>query len=212
MNDEGREHSRGATVRHAGPYADLAVPVSREDLSRDFVVKWIKPFYMTDLVTEGKEFQEAFLKVKEEIDDVLITQLLSEFNWRTRTVGAYFAALKNATRYCDHIGRLLLRSDVCYAGTAYALALARFNTENALAYLQRYLDHYLTRPDLFFDQGDVMGALAYLDAKNNTNIMTSYSDQWNRFIENKQNWNLDRYIDRFAAQIQSIMRVSQCLE
>jgi hypothetical protein len=98
-------------------------------------------------------------------------KLLTFFNWRPRIVGANFAAIKNAWQHGDHIGRLLLRSDVCLAGTGYALALARFNNEQSIRYLQMYLDHYLGQVNLWFNQGAVMGALAYLDKANGTEIM-----------------------------------------
>lgn len=185
------------------------MPVVMEAPDQDFVATWIKPFYMADLVTKRDEFGTAYSGVCESVDDLLITQLLTYFNWRPRIVGAYFAAIRNAAQHCDHIGRLLLRSDVCFAGNGYALALARFNTESALSYLRKYLDHYLHQPDLWFDQGDVMGALAYLDATNGTNIMGRYVEQWKRFVENKPNWKLDRSVTRFAEQLQSILVIGK---
>lgn len=202
-------HTAGATVRHAGPYFDLDVPVLMENPDSDFIAIWIKPFYMTDLVRKRDEFRDAYSTVRDSVDNSLITRLLTFFNWRPRIVGAYFAAINKSTQHCDHIGRLLLRSDVCFAGTGYALALARFNTDAATLYLRKYLDHYLHQPDLWFDQGDVMGALAHLDATNGTDIMNVYVDLWDRFIENKPNWDLDSSVSRFGKQIQSIQEIDQ---
>jgi hypothetical protein len=54
--------------------------------------------------------------VYDEIDEGLIVTLLSQFDWRPRITGAYFAAVKKLASLDDHIGNLLLRSDVCYAG------------------------------------------------------------------------------------------------
>ncbi len=202
-------HTAGATVRHAGPYSDLDVPVLMETPNQDFITTWIKPFYMVDLVNKRDDFQHAYSTVRESVNDSLITQLLTFFDWRPRIVGAYFAAIENADRHCDHIGRLLLRSDVCFAGKGYALALARFNGDAALSYLCKYLDHYLQQLDFCFDQGEVMGALAYLDAANGTDIMYRYIDPWNHFIENKPYWDLDRSINRFAEQLQSINAIGK---
>ena len=213
MNEHSKKdielHTAGATVRHAGPYSELEVPVVMENPEQEFIDRWIKPFYMTNLVTKREEFQFAYSTVRGSVDDSLITQLLTFFNWRPRIVGAYFAAIEKASAHCDHIGRLLLRSDVCYAGGGYALALARFNSDAAISYLCKYLDHYLHQPDLWFDQGGVMGALAYLDGANGTNVMESYIEPWRRFIENKPNWDLDGSVSRFAERLRSIDAIAE---
>ena len=65
----------------------------------------------------------------------MVTTLLAYFDWRPRRVGARLAALREMTGFDDHIGRLLVRSDVCYAGKGYCLALARFNTVRAREHL-----------------------------------------------------------------------------
>ena len=49
-----------------------------------------------------------------------------------------------------------------------------------------------------------MAALAYLDTENSTNIAARYVDPWHQFVGNKLNWNLDRYIERFTQQMNSI--------
>jgi hypothetical protein len=201
-------HSAGATVRHAGPYSDLDAPSSTDFSDVDFFTVWVKPFYMTDLVRDQRKFRRAYASTSEAVNSSIITQLLTLFNWRTRLVGAYFAAIHTETDHCDHIGRLLLRSDVCYAGNGYALALAQFNTKNSIDYLRKYLDHYLHQHDLWFDQAVVMAALAYLDRLNATENMPSYLDQWKRFVENKPEWNLDRSVTRFDEQIQSLQSMA----
>jgi hypothetical protein len=52
---------------------------------------------------------------------------LAGYALRMRIVGAWFSAIKQYTEFEQAIGNLLLRSDVCYAGRGYCLALASFN-------------------------------------------------------------------------------------
>jgi hypothetical protein len=111
----------------------------------------------------------------------VVTTLLAYFDWRPRLVGAWLAALREMTEFDDHIGRLLVRSDVCYAGKGYCLALARFNTVRARDYLVSYLDYYLGRPDLWFEQSEALGALAYLDQRNGRQDVAKVRDAWERF-------------------------------
>ncbi len=47
-----------------------------------------------------------------EVSADLITTLLVEFNWRPRTVGAFFVALHRRRDFEDLVGMPLLRSDV----------------------------------------------------------------------------------------------------
>jgi len=130
-DDDIRNHVAGATVRHASPFAEIEVPSHREPLPQPFVQKWVHPFYMPDPGRDRDRFIANLRPVYDEIDEALVVTLLSQFDWRPRITGAYFAAVKKFTSLEDHIGRLLLRSDVCYAGRGYCLALARFDTAAA---------------------------------------------------------------------------------
>jgi hypothetical protein len=92
--------------------------------------------------------------------------LLAATDWRPRRVGAYIVALRELHELTDEVGGLLLRSDVCYAGGDYCLALAQLNAPRSRKYLQEYLDYYLTRHDLWFGQSSAISAIAYLDEVN----------------------------------------------
>ena len=212
MNEHQRRelelHVAGATVRHAGPYASIDIPAMMDPPSQDIIRKWIQPFYLTNPVHDRTKFETAYSALRGSIDSSLITQLLTFANWRPRIVGAYFAAIENLTSHCDHIGRLLLRSDVCYAGRGYAFALARFNTDESISFLCKYLDHYLTQPDLWFDQGSVMGAIAHLDIENDTNRLEKYMDRWDHFIQKKPGWGLTHEIEYFAENMEAIREIA----
>lgn len=112
-------------------------------------------------------------------------------------------------KHCDHIGKLLLRSDLCYAGGGYALALARINTPESLAYLKKYLHHYLRRPDLQFDQADVLGAVKYCDKLSQTTVIDEFRLLWGEFnsdrtITEATNW--------FDQKMESIVKLAQIAE
>jgi hypothetical protein len=173
-----RLHLAGATVRHASPFADLPSHNNEQEISDDFIKKWVVPYYMN---IGGKAI---FIKeVSNDITPEICLALLGDFNWRTRLVGAYFSATKGYTEFIDIIGVHLLKSEVCCVGHIYALTLAHFNTEKSIQYLHRYLDYYLTRPDLYFDQKHVIEAMLFLDAEN----AIKYIDSWNLFEQKRLN-------------------------
>lgn len=194
-------HVAGATVSHETPFTRLQVPVSKEMLPSDIRETWIRPLYFGLEKPEAKVFLAKHIHL---ITDELIAQLLANFDWRSRTVGAYLATLTDRRSLTLQIGNLLLRSDVCYAGSAYCIALAEFNTAASLQFLDDYLTYYLSRKDLWFDQGIAMGALAYLDRLNSTSNIQQHMGAWSKFIENKENWNLDNSITHFELLMKTL--------
>lgn len=193
-------HIAGTTVLHNGPFSQLEVPIINEPPSVELRENWILPLYFGLNKPHVAEFVKANAS---SITDELIFELLSHFDWRPKVAGTYLAALQRRNSFTEQIGRLLLRSDVSFAGTAYCLALAEFNSAEGLSFLQKYLKHYLSQVDLWFDQGAAMSAMAYLDEKNNTTVLSQYTPAWNRFIENKSNWNLQRSTAFFKENMQT---------
>lgn len=196
-------HSAGATVKHAGIYSDLEVPSSRKPLSEDVITKWVAPFYMWG-IRSPEEFVASYSPNRDQFTVDLCRSLLTSFNWRPRIAAAYFAAIENYGELEDHIGRLFLRSDVCYAGQGYAIALATFNTEGSIGFLRKYLDHYLSRKDLWFEQPDAMGALHYTDSLNGTTLFSEYLPMWQDFVSDKPAHDLDGAIKRFRQDIDNV--------
>lgn len=192
-------HVAGATVRHESPFSGLEVFENNEPISQEFINKYISPFYLTDRSTE--EFREKCRNVVDSVDEDIVIKLLGDFNWRSRSVGAYFAALLDMKVFEGNIGNLLLRSDVCYAGSDYCLALASFSSPEAVEYLNQYLEYYLNQHDLWFDQNSAMGALSYIGSKNKTDLVSLHLPAWNEFIANKPNWDLLATTARFAEQM-----------
>jgi hypothetical protein len=197
-------HRAGATVLHRSPFDDLDVPVSSIPLDPRLWDRWVTPFYM-DLPDRLPDVEASLRPLLSEVSPELITALLAEFNWRPRKVGAFLVALEPRPDFEDLVGRLLLRSDVCYAGRTYCLALARINTAGALEFLQEYLRYYLTRPDLWFDQSSALAAVRHLDQVNRTSHAREFDQLWSDFVRDKPNWNLDAASARFGETIERIV-------
>lgn len=179
-------HIQGATVVHQSPFSSIEVPTVQNVLSWEQCEKWVVPFYRVSFRGVGKEFNDALKKIYLEITPEIVELLLMEYNWRPRLTGAFFAGLKRFSSFEDQIGQLLLRSDLCFAGRLYCVALSEFNTPIGIGYLRRYLEHYLTRPDLDYNQGEAMGAIAYLDVQNGTKHLDEFLPPWSAYVNAKR--------------------------
>ncbi len=177
-------HSAGATVRHRSDFDHLKSHKNDFELSKEFIDQWVLPFYMEMQHTSGS-WIEDLKQLKNEITEEVTLALLGDFNWRTRTVGAYLSAIKNYENQIDIIGVHLLKSEVCYAGDLYALVFAFYNNQKTIDYLNQYLDYYLQKPQLYFDQERVMETLVYLDGINGTNNFSKHLNQWEKMLQDR---------------------------
>ncbi|TXS57866.1 hypothetical protein EAO77_11885 [Streptomyces sp. t39] len=91
-------------------------------------------------------------------------ETLLDHGWRPRTTAAWLIGVDRREAFRERLGALLLDSEVCYAGRGYCFALARLGTVADAEILVAYLDRYLPRTDLRYDQGDALGALLRIDA------------------------------------------------
>ncbi|MDN5479807.1 MAG: DUF6000 family protein [Chryseobacterium sp.] len=177
-------HSAGATVRHRSDFDHLKSHKNDFELSKEFIDQWVLPFYMEMRHTSGS-WIEDMKQLKDEITEEVTLALLGDFNWRTRTVGAYLSTIKNYENQIDIIGVHLLKSELCYAGDLYALVFAFYNNQKTIDYLNQYLDYYLQKPQLYFDQERVMEALVYLDGINGTNNYSKHLTQWEKMLQER---------------------------
>lgn len=97
------------------------------------------------------------------ITDAELEALLA-YEWRSRLTAAWLIGVGRRTPFRERIGDLLLASEVCYSGGGYCFALARLGTHADAEILTAYLDRYLPRTDLRYDQPEALGALLRLDA------------------------------------------------
>lgn len=139
------------------------------------------PFYF-ELNNQSDEWIEKMIELKPQVTENIILLNLGDFNWRTRSTGSYFAGIKKAVHLEKMIGTHLLKSEVCYAGREYTKTLASFNTEYAVHCFNLYLEYYLTKPELYYDQDAVITALKYLDDINKTNHTEKHLRNWENFI------------------------------
>lgn len=91
--------------------------------------------------------------------------ILLDGGWRERKTAAWLIAVAGRTGFRDRLGELLLASEGPYAGQAYCVALATFGTSADAGLLAAYLDRYLARFDLDYDQGPAIGALLLIDTE-----------------------------------------------
>ena len=104
----------------------------------------------------------------------LAVMLSTSSGWRERLTAAWMAGICSRTGFRDRLGELLLASTQCYAGQGYCFALACFATADDADLLRAYLDKYLLRPDLAYDQDWAMSALLHIDATLGTEFAAPY--------------------------------------
>jgi len=194
-------------VVHQSPFSSIEVPAVDNALTVEQIERWVVPFYRVSFRAVDSAFHQALRKIYAEITPTVVELLLKDYNWRPRLTGAFFAAVKQIRSFEDHIGRLLVRSDLCYAGSIYCVALAEFNTPIGLGYLKKYLEYYLTRPDLDYDQMAAMGAISYLDRQNGTKCLEEFLPKWTAYWDAKS-WKMDlsEVIDRFADEMRAVQK------
>ncbi len=214
MNTPEELHSKGATSYQASPFSDLKVPANGYDLDKEFVHKFVLPFYMTlgEYQIPDKRILNYLNHIFPEITVEVISNLLGDFNWRTRKVGALFAAFKDQLQFQEQIGKLLLKSEVCYAGQDYCIAMATFNNQKSIDFLNQYLDYYLKQKGLYYDQGTAIGALAYLDQRNKTNELEKHKTEWAVFTEGKVNWHFESSVKDFQSKMEVFENVKNTLQ
>ncbi|MFE5966389.1 DUF6000 family protein [Streptomyces sp. NPDC056463] len=108
------------------------------------------------------------------------------YEWRARLTAAWLIGVDRRERFRAHIGDLLLASEVCYSGNAYCSALARFGTHADAEILTAYLDRYLPRTDLDYDQAAALGALLRLDAhlgSHHADRFTEPDGPWDHWVK-----------------------------
>lgn len=186
LNEEIWLHSAGATVRHKTNFDNLKSHINNFELNQEFINKWVNPFYMAIGNYNDNNWVESIKQIREEVTPEITLTLLGDFNWRTRLVGAYFSAIKGYKEQIEIIGTHFLKSEVCCVGHIYALVFAFYNNEKSIKYLTEYLDYYLHKPELHFDQESTLEALSYIDTTNGTNYCKKFSQSWKKLQQDRK--------------------------
>ena len=141
-----------------------------------------------------------YIKIKKEVNSEIVKRIIGENNWREKIVGAFFCAIENLTEFEDIIGISFLKSEFVYQGKGFALALASFSSEKSINYLKKYLDYYLTRQDLEYDQNYAMSALKWIDEKTKSEHTEEYKQkyaEWEKGSKRK----FESYYNEFTEQM-----------
>lgn len=108
-----------------------------------------------------RELHDASAK----IDGAALEWLLSHDEWRGNLAGSWFAGINDRTDLAPLISDRLRASKLTYAGQGYCVYLALQGTAEAEASLCDYLDTYLDRSDLYYDQDWATAALRSIRAR-----------------------------------------------
>ncbi|MFG2592024.1 DUF6000 family protein [Streptomyces sp. NPDC048438] len=136
----------------------------------------------------AERFTRQLIDDARTITDAELEAILG-YEWRSRFTAAWLIGVGRRATFRERIGGLLLASEFCFSGGAYCFALARFGTNADAEILASYLDHYLPRTSLRYDQPAALGALLRLDA----HLGTQHAD---RFTEPDGLW--DRWVQALA--------------
>ncbi|MGI5170543.1 DUF6000 family protein [Spirillospora sp. CA-253888] len=108
------------------------------------------------------------------------------YEWRARLTAAWLVGVAGRVEWREHIGRLLLASELTHAGQGYCFALARFGGQSDAEILVSYLDRYLPRWECRYDQGFALGALMRLDSRLGTRHAERFvapDGLWERWVD-----------------------------
>lgn len=181
------------------PFENLISFNTDNEFDEDFYEKFVEPFY-TIRIINLPDFKSDYIKIKSEINSDVVKKIIGENNWKERIVGAFFCAIENLTEFEDIIGIHFLKSDLVHQGKGFALALASFSSKKSIDYLKKYLDYYLTRKDLFYEQNYAMSALKWIDTTTKSEHTKEYKqkyDEWEKDSSRK----FDSYYDEFIQQM-----------
>lgn len=118
-------------------------------------------------------FREDLRKAVCQLDRADVQALLGSA-WRESLVAAWISGLMGWRELIPRMSELLLASSTCFAGQGYCAALALMPCEASAAALKAYLDRYLARPDLEYDQRWALAALRVVDRRLGTDCASTY--------------------------------------
>jgi hypothetical protein len=126
---------------------------------------------------ERADFGSALAADARQVTDEEINRLLDQ-EWRAQLTAAWLAGLTRRTQHRARISELLLASKVVHAGQGFCFALTRFGTDQDTQVLIKYLDHYLPRLDLQYDQPWALAALMHLNPQEAGRYLAESWPRW----------------------------------
>ncbi|MGW1071361.1 DUF6000 family protein [Streptomyces sp. NPDC002537] len=158
--------------------------VMRKDSDRprylEFGPRFLRPGW-----PHRERFARSLIEDAASITDEELEALFA-YEWRSRITAAWLVGVGRRSSFRERVGGLLLDSEVCYSGKGYCFALARLGTHADAEILSAYLDRYLPRTDLRYDQPEALGALLRLDARLGTHHADRFTEPgglWDRWVQ-----------------------------
>ncbi len=115
----------------------------------------------SSLPAEASAIASELKRSNDALTDAQVAELLEWKDWRHKLCAGWFVALGRRAALIDRVGERLLRSETCFAGQGYCLALALCADEAGTRYLASYLSMYLPVGERDYDQEWAIGALTY---------------------------------------------------
>lgn len=146
-------------ARRAGEVlsATLGEPVPVEATSHDELEPFVGELYFS-VLHGGTGDRDATRRALPLADRLSLRRLLWRRNWRPRIVGGWLAGLRRERTLTPLLRRLLVESELGFAGQGYCFALARFGDAAAADALVHYLERWLPTTEQY-EQGWAMAAL-----------------------------------------------------
>jgi hypothetical protein len=145
------------------PTNPLEISTLRDMFIRRYYLRLLHGNFTLPRESDGSSLRQEITAAARTISDEQIERLLSEREWRGRLCAAWFIGLSKRASYVPSIGKLLLASEIVYAGQGYCMALGLIGSEECARLLRSYLKVYLPLNGRVYDQDWAIGALAHIE-------------------------------------------------
>jgi Family of unknown function (DUF6000) len=128
--------------------------------------------------------------------------------WRASLMASWWAAVWRWPEAVDQVGRFLIPSRNCFEGQAHCLVLAQVNSGRSREVLIRYLDEYLPRVDLDYDQPWALAALTLACRRAGQSVPDRFQAAWYQWSSNPyRRHGLGEYVDIVGRMMALQMRL-----
>jgi hypothetical protein len=121
--------------------------------------------------------------------------------WREGLMASWWAGLWRWPQLIVAVEPLLIPSRSTYEGQGHCFGLSRVASRGSQSVLMRYLDEYLSRRDLYYDQAWAMAALELVCGELGEAVPSEYQVGWSRWSEGKPH-DLEAHRSRLLAMHQ----------
>ena len=189
------------------PFFNLSSFKNEFGLDTEFYCKWMDYNFALTNFEPTDDWILSTILVKEEITKQVVLDLLGEYDWRSRTCGAFLSAVTDEQSAIDIIGVHMLKEDLCCSHSTYCQVLASFNTSKSIEYLELYLKYYLRKPSNYQGEEDTIKALLYLDEVNSSQLFQNYEASWLDFLSRNKKRSVNLDMEHFRRSVAIIEKI-----